>query len=938
MSSIFISHSSKDNAIAKELERRLTREGHSSVFLDLDPEKGIVGGQSWERTLYRKIRACRAVIALVTDDYLSSHWCFAEVALARMEGKHLFALKVDPLSPDSRMPSIMTEKQYIDMRDGSEQAWERLWRGLEEVDVLGVEGEWDQHEAPYLGFSAFQEKHAPLYFGREDEARAGVELLERGSPGLIMTLGPSGSGKSSLVRAAIIPRLRRLDERWLIIEPMRPGRDPFAALAEALQLTFRRYAPDAPEAAESPERLLARLRPGDGEADSPEPPAESSSGETQATESEAILASDDRVRDLLSQLAGLRDAPPAGADEPFVNFLDWTLDDLREICAPPGQKPQAEIEPGETPLIDLANELRLLSGCPEARVLLVVDQFEELLGERASSAANAEFLTLLRRSVEAPDSPLMALATMRSDFLGLLQRNPVLRGMDYESLSLGPISTEGMRKVIEEPAKLGAIELEEGLTDRLIEDTETPDALPLLSFTLWVLWRDFTEDRVIQLSEYDDLGGLHGAVVREAEALVEPGDHAALRRAFLAMVRLNDEGNFARKQVPWDSPDLVPVHAQLEQFVQRRLLVVSSDGQERTVEVAHEALFRTWSLLRGWLDQGRSEMLLKEQISRDAKAWEQNQHDKDALWRGGRLLQARELMEQGRLDGLDKVFIATAVKRARFIRWSSLITAALLFLGLGALTMYAWDAKHRAAQGELVAREAQKQVSLAYEEVVGKFLLRGSGKPGPIQVDHDILEVSPALKQAGFGETAAILGTFGDGRVLAVAHDSYVAVAPGKNELFMEFALRWLTMGSDRKEVLYTVGHCETISESTDPNYRFAAATVRNLGFSANRIQDLSRLEEIEAEGLVLIIGNAWATFSENEIQAATDFVNNGGRILLVGLEWSWNDYRHLDDFDPCRFNHYSGSRSKETETYPMNTLGNQFGITFAPGVMNDQR
>ena len=69
MSSIFISHSSSDNAIAQDLERRLTRQGHSSVFLDLDPEKGIVGGQSWERTLYRKIRACRAVIALITDDF-----------------------------------------------------------------------------------------------------------------------------------------------------------------------------------------------------------------------------------------------------------------------------------------------------------------------------------------------------------------------------------------------------------------------------------------------------------------------------------------------------------------------------------------------------------------------------------------------------------------------------------------------------------------------------------------------------------------------------------------------------------------------------------------------------------------------------------------------------------------------------------------------------
>ena len=87
MSAIFISHSSKDAEVAKSIEQRLAQRHHHSVFLDLDPEKGIVGGQSWERTLYRKLRSCRAVIAVCTDDYLRSHWCFAEIALARMEGQ-----------------------------------------------------------------------------------------------------------------------------------------------------------------------------------------------------------------------------------------------------------------------------------------------------------------------------------------------------------------------------------------------------------------------------------------------------------------------------------------------------------------------------------------------------------------------------------------------------------------------------------------------------------------------------------------------------------------------------------------------------------------------------------------------------------------------------------------------------------------------------------
>ena len=162
MSTIFISHSSKDNTIAKELERRLAEQHHPSVFLDLDPEKGIVAGQSWERTLYRKLRACRAVIVLCTDSYLTSQWCFAEIALARMEGKHILALQVDPLSPDAKLPAILTEKQFIDLRTNTEEGYQRLWRGLEEMDLLGVSNEWDPKESPYLGLNAYEERHAPV--------------------------------------------------------------------------------------------------------------------------------------------------------------------------------------------------------------------------------------------------------------------------------------------------------------------------------------------------------------------------------------------------------------------------------------------------------------------------------------------------------------------------------------------------------------------------------------------------------------------------------------------------------------------------------------------------------------------------------------------------------------------------------------------------------
>ena len=114
MSTIFISHASADNALAVDLGARLRKQGHTCVFLDLDPEQGIVAGRSWERTLYRKLRACRVVVALCTDSYLQSQWCFAEIALARMEGKPIVALLAEPLAEGAKLPSIISETQFID--------------------------------------------------------------------------------------------------------------------------------------------------------------------------------------------------------------------------------------------------------------------------------------------------------------------------------------------------------------------------------------------------------------------------------------------------------------------------------------------------------------------------------------------------------------------------------------------------------------------------------------------------------------------------------------------------------------------------------------------------------------------------------------------------------------------------------------------------------
>lgn len=700
MSAIFISHSSADNEQVQGLKERLETWNHHSVFLDFDPEVGIQAGRSWERTLYRKLRACRAVVAWVTDTYLASYWCFAEIALARMEGKPIFAILDPGLSANATLPSILTEKQFMDLRQGEEQAYLRLKNGLKELDILGTSGDWDPKEAPYLGLSYYDEKHAPVFFGREDEIRAGMELINRGAPNLIMILGASGSGKSSLTRAGILPRLRMESEHYLLVEPFRPRQDPFRELAEVLDRAQRRLASaTVPNASNEEElrRLLLNWSPGNSPR---EDPTESSHPETQTEE---------QLRAILGKIEQLKeDLPRSPETNPF--FLNWTVDDLRRITA------DSEVQigdPNPTPILEVAVNLERASERRNARIILVIDQFEELLGYEAEGPDHPanRFLNLLRTTLDAENCPVLVLGTMRSDFLGTFQRNPALRGIDFESLSVGPMKLEGMRKVIDEPAKLGAIELENGLADRLLADTETPDALPLLSFTLWVLWRDYRNDGKLTIREYDELGGLEGAIAREADALLRSAENEGkaedLRKAFVSMARLSEQGEYARHPVNWNADELTVVHNVLERFVERRLLVKLVEGDDTVVEVAHESLFRSWAPLKTWLDENRADFLLRQQINRDAKLWQEQNQPSETLWWGARLLQAKSLLTRQRLTSEEHAFVDAGLRRRR--RGIGMLTTAILttIIALSAFLAYTLDQKTKS--NHLLAHSYLKQ-------------------------------------------------------------------------------------------------------------------------------------------------------------------------------------------------------------------------------------
>ncbi|WP_214361713.1 toll/interleukin-1 receptor domain-containing protein [Denitromonas iodatirespirans] len=613
MSGIFISHSSRDNAAAEDLAERLRAQGYQSLFLDFDPADGIPAGRHWEREIYARLRSCSGVVVLCSAHSMASDWCFAEMTHARALGKQLFPLIID----DCELRAVLLDTQAVDLRPDAEAGYARLWAGMRSAGLDPTDSfDWDIRRPPYPGLTPFEADDAAVYFGREDDRRRCLDTLAQmrryGGDRLLIVVGASGSGKSSLVRAGVIPKLRQMPG-WQVLGPMRPLRQPVEALAKVL--------PDG-----------ARERFG-GEAG---------------------------ARALAMAMAGEADERPA--------------------------------------------------------TLLVVDQLEELVTTSEVGAA-ARFVELLQAALADAACDLYCLATLRSDYLAALQTHSAWGQVPFREMSLGPMTLRHFAEIIAKPAEVAGIELEPGLVETLVQDTGTADALPLLAFALNRLWRDFGQDGTITLAEYTDrIGGLAGAIGQEADAVLAAlkptsAQLADLQRAFRQMVRVDPEGRYTRRSVHWqDIPEAV--HPLMEAFVKARLLVAGHDAasddqpEARTLEVAHEALFRAWGRLKRWLDEDRAFLLWRQHVRPEAQAWQGAPRDPGLLLRGGPLAEARRWQRE-RGDELGdelQAFIAASRKAAQRTRLRRRLIEAGVTLGLVAMAglgVALWQ-QHQETQAQLV--------------------------------------------------------------------------------------------------------------------------------------------------------------------------------------------------------------------------------------------
>jgi serine/threonine protein kinase len=510
--------------------------------------------------------------------------------------------------------------------------------------------------SPFAGLAAFQEADADRFFGRDREiAQIVTELRTRP---LVAVVGASGTGKSSLVRAGVIPALKRSSEDW-DAHVVRPGRDPMAALASILAL--QQSSP------EDPERW-------DGDA------------------SEALPVS-------------------STGSAVFGPAVELVMGRLRA-------------EPGY-----FGARLRARATSKLRRILVFVDQLEELYTLGASPVERAAFLSCLAAVADDAASPLRVVLTIRSDFLDRVAEDRRIGGEVTRGLVLlPPMDHDGMRAALLRPAEANEYRFEStALVDRMVEAlAATPGALPLLQFTASRLWelRDAGR-RLLTEASYEDLGGVAGALARHADAVLAGMSKAqqALARAVLERLVTPE-----RTRAVVSVTELRALHGDpgavdhvVQHLATMRLLVIArdADGADHAVELVHESLLDRWPTLARWLAEDQEDAAFVARLRSAAQEWEKRDRDEGLLWRGAPASEARRwhahyrgVLPRREQDYLDAVLTldARTTRRRRLLMAGTVLVVLLMTLG--------WTWRAEEGTREELLRHLGGAVSLKRDSIV----------------------------------------------------------------------------------------------------------------------------------------------------------------------------------------------------------------------------
>jgi WD40 repeat protein/DNA-binding SARP family transcriptional activator len=372
-----------------------------------------------------------------------------------------------------------------------------------------------------------------------------------------------------------------------------------------------------------------------------------------------------------------------------------------------GEWDQVLIRPGEHPL-------RELHAVPEGeRVLIAVDQFEEVFTACRDERERAAFVDALVRFAQREDRAVVL--AVRADQYGRCAGYPELSAMlAANHVLVGAMRRDELTRAVECPAERVGLRVEPELVQALVADVEyEPGALPLLSTALLELWQR-RDGRALRHAAYERAGGVRGAVARLAEDAfrqLDPAQQPMARSVLMRLVGLGDDGAVERRRVPLgefaaDSDRVIAL------YTDRRLLTVSAG----TVEVAHEALLREWPRLIEWIDSDRDGLRIQRTLTSAAEEWRRLGRDGEALLRGTRLTEALEWRDAHTpaLSDLEAQFLAdsdarrgreqTTRRRRMRLMGAAFATLAAALVAIVLTGLFADRERDAAASRELAAR------------------------------------------------------------------------------------------------------------------------------------------------------------------------------------------------------------------------------------------
>jgi WD40 repeat protein len=555
---VFVSYNRADTPAVERIARRLRGEG-LEVFFD---RWAVAPGRSWQEDILRAMGEVAACAVFIGREGLGD-WAREELAVAQSRATkdprfRLFMVLLPgaPSPLDPRLAFLST-RSWVDLRPeaGRGNGFEDLLAAVTGVPRHSQPASVDGASCPYRGLESFDERHAGLFFGREDETRRLCERLSDAR--FLAVIGPSGSGKSSVVKAGLIPALRAdalaHSGAWTI-RTMTPGGRPLAGLAALMM--------------------------------------EAAAGDSMQRTVDA-LATDERTVDLAVALA-LGDRPA-------------------------GQ-----------------------------RFVLVVDQLEELFTLCRDEDERSAFLSSLVYAATIPGGRTIVVVTLRADFYDRCAPYPSVRSvLAPQQMLIGPLSEDGLRRAIEEPAWAVGLTLEPGLVDTILADVgDRPGALPLLQHVLVQVWRR-RRGTLLTLEAYVESGGVQGALAKHADAVYErlsEGERDVTERVLLRLVQPGEGTEDARRRVNVDElltagDEPSAVEAVVRTLADERLLTTSRDelSEARLVEITHEALLQGWPRLRRWIERDREALLAHRRLTEASRDWERSGRDQALLYRGTRL-------------------------------------------------------------------------------------------------------------------------------------------------------------------------------------------------------------------------------------------------------------------------------------------------------------